>query len=433
MPRLRHCRFVTCLTLAVASFTLVSIALVHSRQKLDTRVEEHLRVVPSRKSDDEVIRERRKLNLQIVRSEGEEALSPVEGGKEAPIGEDGAEGDRKHVQRLEFGRMKLEERMQLPQWRFPLVCVICSQVASDSTLVHGKGERQHQQVITLLKTVALFSFTTCRIILMTDTFPTFEKIQSEILTWPFKLRRNLHLEHRTLTLPRHQGLATEWRPCVWAKHFLPDMLKDLEAAIYLDTDTIFLGPPTDLWWLLDVVWENPTAVMALGPEGMYQREDVERPFAGKEGVNTGVMAMDLNRMRNIPTRSTFLRHDQDAVNFFLRQRPELFVEVTSRWNFSPSSCLDMPSKCPDCMEKGIVILHGADASFYRSVDLKFNALYGTLALADPNVNLAELVSDLMGQLLYLDKHEHVFLCSNASSLNQAIQRGLQSATNVVLV
>lgn len=170
---------------------------------------------------------------------------------------------------------------------------------------------------------------------------------------------------------------------MWAKLFLAEALPEEDAAVYLDTDVVFLGPAEELWRLLRWVEGGAAAAVVLAPEPQYQMEGYGRPYAGSVGLNTGMMAVNLTRLRRLPgggLGSAILlegairptpRHDQDALNHFLRHKPHLLKEVTSRWNFLPSSCFPAAPPCPDCLSHGILLLHGSDVTFYRHIDRKF--------------------------------------------------------------
>lgn len=79
------------------------------------------------------------------------------------------------------------------------------------------------------------------------------------------------------------------------------ILKDVDSLLYVDTDVLFLRPIDDLWGFLRVF--NSTQLAAMAPEheipkiGWYSRF-ARHPYYGMTGINSGVMLMNLTRIRN---------------------------------------------------------------------------------------------------------------------------------------
>lgn len=78
------------------------------------------------------------------------------------------------------------------------------------------------------------------------------------------------------------------------------LLKDVDALLYVDTDVLFLRPMDDIWSLFKSF--NSSQLAAMAPEhevpkiGWYSRF-ARHPFYGLMGVNSGVMLMNLTRIR----------------------------------------------------------------------------------------------------------------------------------------
>ncbi|KAJ8788921.1 hypothetical protein J1605_022327 [Eschrichtius robustus] len=78
------------------------------------------------------------------------------------------------------------------------------------------------------------------------------------------------------------------------------ILKEVDSLLYVDTDILFLRPVDDIWSLLKKF--NSTQIAAMAPEheepriGWYNRF-ARHPYYGKTGVNSGVMLMNMTRMR----------------------------------------------------------------------------------------------------------------------------------------
>jgi UDP-xylose:glucoside alpha-1,3-xylosyltransferase len=96
----------------------------------------------------------------------------------------------------------------------------------------------------------------------------------------------------------------EWKklfkPCASQRLFLPSVLTDVDSLLYVDTDTLFLTPLEEIWRHLSLF--NSSQMAALTPEhedratGWYNRF-ARHPYYGPLGVNSGVMLMNLTRMR----------------------------------------------------------------------------------------------------------------------------------------
>lgn len=93
--------------------------------------------------------------------------------------------------------------------------------------------------------------------------------------------------------------------CIWLSQpsgLFPKMiLKDVDSLLYVDTDVLFLRPIDDIWGFLRTF--NATQLAAMAPEheipkiGWYSRF-ARHPYYGTTGVNSGVMLMNLTRIRN---------------------------------------------------------------------------------------------------------------------------------------
>lgn len=75
----------------------------------------------------------------------------------------------------------------------------------------------------------------------------------------------------------------------------------MDSLLYVDTDVLFLRPMDDIWGFLKSF--NETQLAAMAPEhevpkiGWYSRF-ARHPFYGVTGVNSGVMLMNLTKIRS---------------------------------------------------------------------------------------------------------------------------------------
>lgn len=80
------------------------------------------------------------------------------------------------------------------------------------------------------------------------------------------------------------------------------ILKDVDSIVYVDSDILFLQPVDHLWAFLSQF--NSSQLAAMAPEheepriAWYNRF-ARHPFYGRTGINSGVMLMNMTRMRNM--------------------------------------------------------------------------------------------------------------------------------------
>lgn len=80
------------------------------------------------------------------------------------------------------------------------------------------------------------------------------------------------------------------------------ILKDIDSIVYVDSDILFLQPIDHLWAFLTKF--TPSQLAAMAPEheepriAWYSRF-ARHPFYGRTGVNSGVMLMNMTRMRSV--------------------------------------------------------------------------------------------------------------------------------------
>lgn len=98
------------------------------------------------------------------------------------------------------------------------------------------------------------------------------------------------------------------------------ILKDVDSLLYVDTDVLFLRPMDDIWKFLKAF--NSTQLAAMAPEheipkiGWYSRF-ARHPFYGVTGVNSGVMLMNLTRIRSTLFRVRNNRIDLTFLQFLI--------------------------------------------------------------------------------------------------------------------
>lgn len=138
-----------------------------------------------------------------------------------------------------------------------------------------------------------------------------EGFREKLDDWRTLLNESFDFEVLPLTFP--EANRDEWRnlfkPCAAQRLFLPSMLTHIDSVLYMDTDTLFLSPVSEIWKYFGQF--NSTQLAALSPEhedpnvGWYNRF-AKHPYYGPLGVNSGVMLMNLTRMREFDWESQIL-------------------------------------------------------------------------------------------------------------------------------
>lgn len=75
------------------------------------------------------------------------------------------------------------------------------------------------------------------------------EIDEKLSEW--KAQYKLTFDYELMNLQFPEAKKKEWKklfkPCAAQRLFLPTVLKDTDAVLYLDSDTLFLSPPTEIW------------------------------------------------------------------------------------------------------------------------------------------------------------------------------------------
>ncbi|EEC10223.1 hypothetical protein IscW_ISCW019642 [Ixodes scapularis] len=163
------------------------------------------------------------------------------------------------------------------------------------------------------------------------------------------------------------------------------VLPEEDAVLYVDADVIFVHPPEDLWSLFGAM--NDSQLAALVPESEdyatnWYRRFARHPFFEPLGVNSGVMLMNLTRMRAFgweslmgPLLTKYERNiswgDQDLINIVFHDHPDKLLVLSCKWNFRTDHCM----YGPNCLGATAALLHGNRNVFQTSKEPAFRAVY----------------------------------------------------------
>ncbi|XP_034388093.1 glucoside xylosyltransferase 2 isoform X1 [Cyclopterus lumpus] len=259
------------------------------------------------------------------------------------------------------------------------------------------------ETLAMVKSALLFSLKRITFhIFAEDTLaPQFEE---RLKRWPRSI--STKFQHRIYPITFSVGNADEWKklfkPCAAQRLFLPVILKDVDSLLYVDTDVLFLRPMDDIWDLLKSF--NATQLAAMAPEhevpkiGWYSRF-ARHPFYGVTGVNSGVMLMNLTRIRSTmfknsmipsglswedilhPLYQKYKNHitwgDQDLLNIIFHYNPECLFIFPCQWNYRPDHCM-YGSNCKGAEEEGVSILHGNRGVYHDDKQPAFKVVYDAI-------------------------------------------------------
>ncbi|XP_068172227.1 glucoside xylosyltransferase 2 [Antennarius striatus] len=259
------------------------------------------------------------------------------------------------------------------------------------------------ETLTMVKSALLFSFKKIKLHIFSEDHlaPQFEERLNQ---WPRSVSSKFQYSIYPITFS--VGNADEWKklfkPCAAQRLFLPVILKDVDSLLYVDTDVLFLRPVDDIWRLLKSF--NSTQLAAMAPEhevpkiGWYSRF-ARHPFYGITGVNSGVMLMNLTRIRRTmfknsmipsslswedllhPLYQKYKNHitwgDQDLLNIIFHYNPECLFIFPCQWNYRPDHCM-YGSNCKGAEEEGVSILHGNRGVYHDDKQPAFRAVYDAI-------------------------------------------------------
>ncbi|RXG67461.1 hypothetical protein Avbf_08014, partial [Armadillidium vulgare] len=195
-----------------------------------------------------------------------------------------------------------------------------------NTTLQVDVQRQFEQAFVLLKSAALFTSKVLRFIVIVNHEDIFKELLAKIEDWPERIRRNIILDKKDIWFPDKEDFEKLFRLCSTERLFLVENLPNEDSVVYLDTDTMFLHPPENLW--AEFSKFNSIQMSGLSPSLYFYSPDNPRiPVYGQSGVNAGVWMMNLTRMRHFPGgwintcinvtneyRSKLLLGDQDIAN-----------------------------------------------------------------------------------------------------------------------
>ncbi|KAK7149742.1 hypothetical protein R3I94_009145 [Phoxinus phoxinus] len=261
------------------------------------------------------------------------------------------------------------------------------------------GER-HGEAVNMLKTTAMLSSRDLRFHIFAEE-QLHTNIKAALDSWPAFIRVKFSYVVHPISFPHenHEEWSQLFKPCASQRLFLPMILREVDSLLYVDTDVLFLQPIELIWDMLALF--NSTQLVAMAPEheepriAWYSRFS-RHPYYGRTGINSGVMLMNLTRMRRthfendmtsvglhwdellMPLLQKYKLNitwgDQDLINIIFHYNPERVFTFPCHWNYRPDHCI-YGSNCIPAEEEGVVILHGNRGVFHSDKQPAFKAVY----------------------------------------------------------
>lgn len=271
-----------------------------------------------------------------------------------------------------------------------------------------------EETLTMLKSALIYNNKKTNINIKIITEDALKvKFVNQLTKWQADFSQPFSFELYSLHFPKSG--EKDWRnlfkPCAAQRLFLPSLLNNTDATLYVDTDIVFLSPTENIWSYFNRF--NASQIAGLSPEhedtqiGWYNRF-ARHPFYGPLGVNSGVMLMNLTRMRLFDWenqifplykkyKSQITWGDQDLINILFYHHPDKLYIFPCIFNYRPDHCMYV-NVCN--ITEGIRILHGNRGYFHLNKQPIFKKIYETIRdLNVKNYNLAHFPQHLNESLL----------------------------------
>ncbi|KAK4297399.1 hypothetical protein Pmani_030177 [Petrolisthes manimaculis] len=319
--------------------------------------------------------------------------------------------------------------------------IICERTAAskkDEKDLKTSIDRQLRQAAVLFKSAVALSTSIIRFVVVSDTEKLYHEVVGTTAKWPARYQDQIRFQWRKVWYPPdHQDMRTMFRLCATERLFLPDMFPEIDAAIYVDTDLVFLESPDHLWDMFDKFDQVQLAAMAPCLYH-YGTKLAKVPYYGKTGLNAGVMHMNLTRMKHFPeggwiqaNMKVFNNYkklinlaDQDILNILFHKYPKLLYDVGCEWNFRKFQCMPENS-CPAVVTKGVSILHGNALSFFSDQELKLKAVFDAWEEYELGSPLSQLLVHLRQKLKTVPPQGFGTKCTRLPNIDGILTRQLE--------
>jgi UDP-xylose:glucoside alpha-1,3-xylosyltransferase len=243
-------------------------------------------------------------------------------------------------------------------------------------VIVGCGEKSVRQVTNAVKSALLFSKVEDQLKFIVFSQPEYHSSYIGNFS-AFQKHRKFSFEIKDVRFPKEKG--DEWKnlfkPCAAQRLFLPEVLIDHDAVLYVDSDVLFLSSPTEAFRQFEHFDETEIAALAFESfqNDSWYPTKAKHPYYGEFGLNSGVMLMNLTRMRNIgfqeklielycKYQKDYVYYDQDLLNHYFKFQPHQMFELPCEFNYHES----YSKGSRNCTAKdGVKIFHGNRGILHR--------------------------------------------------------------------
>jgi len=214
-------------------------------------------------------------------------------------------------------------------------------------------------------------------------------------------------------------------------------MAETDAVIYVDTDVLFLSPIEEVWNHFELFDGNQTTGVARRVGWSFNVPDAFHKYiklkdGSKTQVNTGVMLMNLTRMREanfnpgpptgrkvrwsdkllFPLYNLYKEDDftdQLLVNIIFHYNPDRIYLLPCKFNYHHKFCFDdSPARrCASAQVDGAAIIHGSGNTFYNNYSPSFRVMYnGMVQMTFDKDIRKDLIEPLDRALLSRDVERH---------------------------
>lgn len=265
----------------------------------------------------------------------------------------------------------------------------------------GCGATFVPKILSVIRSALLFSKSTEK--LRFEVFCDFK--QRSIIERSlerFKSLREFTINMHNPSFPKENRYIWQnmFAKCSAQRIFVANILTEVDAAIYVDTDVLFLASPGEMFQIFEKFSERQLAAMVFNSyeNTSWYPKKAKNPFYGKFGLNAGVIFMNLTRMREINFERNvmtvmkeyhnfgFKWGDQCLLNTYFKYYPQQVYELPSEYNYRTDFCnlrLNITS---------LKLLHGSrhvfekpKSPFYALFKFLLNVSIRTCYLIDRNL------------------------------------------------
>ena len=243
--------------------------------------------------------------------------------------------------------------------------------------------RKVGEAIVHLKAITLITNSYIHFHIFTDATHLLNQIKDEFEGWPAWKEGWMKF---TLSLAHYPSMANSkiWRNmfarCATFRLFLGSVLENVDSVIYINADVLLLQPPEELWNHFKYFTGSQISGMNMDecakngrsckkPNTCSYKCWSRIPFYGPYALNSGVMLMNLTRMRKLnwehrlvsiynEYRQFIAWGDQDILNIYFHQFNHKLYDLPCTWNYRTDFCRHGELLCEDALLNGISALHG---------------------------------------------------------------------------